>query len=500
MTFSSVERKNFGSRSPCGVELCVFEAYLMHMLHYVMIIRPANAAFQSSFLDMLRDSVRVRSTEALTSVLPFMTRLGEQIKNLRLEKRWKQAEAADKCELSQSVLSRIESGEITTPTAETMQKLANGFGVPYEDISKFAVANGQAGPSELRVGFAHSIWAAPVIPLAMDGPMPVGIRLTSYGYETGSEFHHKPYWYDSRPKEKLRVGPTLTGAETEMHWPSYETWPAEDQLTTYSAADLDRLLKSGEIDCVVAAKNVFESHDALLIRCARILDCVGGSAALLVWKEQWEWAKDLEGTTPSLLDISEILDRAASGKKETPLSTFYPTGTNAEKGLEFFPQHLSQNSKPIGISLNNWDRVATDLKTTLETEHAFLFLCWEPFLSYARAIFGASSVRSVTAIHLSARAPVPYLSFDLFFTREKAKDWFASRSVRTFLSRVELNINNIKRAISGNIEKAEITPVVRQIASYLSMSPKDCVRSLSEIDFGLLYYPDWLELAEWTQR
>ena len=394
-------------------------------------------------------------------------------------------------------LSRIEAGEIITPTADTVQKLATGFGVSNDSLSEVAAANVENDASELRVGFAHCLWAAPVIPLAMEGPTPTGIELTSYGLYTAAELKYQPERDKSKQKGLIRVGPRLNNARTANGLPpsGYELWPEDTHLTTYSAPDLDRLLKRGEIDCVVAAKNVFDSHDKLLIRCARIMDCVGSGTALLVWEPEWEWAPAFAVTETSLLDLSKPLNEAAKVNKRG-LRCFFPGGTNAEKSLDFLPQDLKDKLDRKSISLRNWKSVTESLRTALQDEHAFLFFCWEPFLSSARAMFHGQT-RSVVAVHLSDRKPVPYLSFDLFFTREKAKDWFASTNVRHFLSRVAHNIDKIKEAIQSKNNEA---PVIGQISSYLRMSPADCLRSLSEMDFGLLYYPDWLELSAWTQR
>lgn len=61
--------------------------------------------------------------------------LGEFVKSQRLMLKQKQVEAAHSAGLSQSLLSRIERGDIKTPTIETLDKLAKWLNIPLSDIS-----------------------------------------------------------------------------------------------------------------------------------------------------------------------------------------------------------------------------------------------------------------------------------------------------------------------------------------------------------------------------
>ena len=59
--------------------------------------------------------------------------LGNRIKNLRKAKSLSQEKLADKAELSQQHISRIEKG-ITYPGVATLTKIANVLNIPLDDL------------------------------------------------------------------------------------------------------------------------------------------------------------------------------------------------------------------------------------------------------------------------------------------------------------------------------------------------------------------------------
>lgn len=61
------------------------------------------------------------------------------VKRERLKKRLDQAEFAKLCDLSQSVLSRIEAGKIQRPTLETLNKIATALSVESAELERLIV-------------------------------------------------------------------------------------------------------------------------------------------------------------------------------------------------------------------------------------------------------------------------------------------------------------------------------------------------------------------------
>lgn len=60
--------------------------------------------------------------------------MGFRIKELREEKGWSQSVLAEKSGVSRNLIARIESGELTCTTTDTLLKLAKAFGKKVNDI------------------------------------------------------------------------------------------------------------------------------------------------------------------------------------------------------------------------------------------------------------------------------------------------------------------------------------------------------------------------------
>ena len=79
--------------------------------------------------------------------------LPDILRRLRAERGWSQTQAAKQAEIAQTVVSRLERGELTNPTTRVLSGLANAYGVPVGmllDASQGvdvggAVARGAAG-------------------------------------------------------------------------------------------------------------------------------------------------------------------------------------------------------------------------------------------------------------------------------------------------------------------------------------------------------------------
>jgi transcriptional regulator with XRE-family HTH domain len=62
--------------------------------------------------------------------------IGQCIKNLREYRGWNQGKTAEKANISQTHLSKIERGEIATPHLSTIQELLETLGVNTERLFK----------------------------------------------------------------------------------------------------------------------------------------------------------------------------------------------------------------------------------------------------------------------------------------------------------------------------------------------------------------------------
>ena len=416
-----------------------------------------------------------------------MSNLSEKIRALRQAKGWSQIQAARNCGINASIWSRIESG--TIPTTATLKKIADGLAVSLNELLSSIDA-----PPELRIGFAHCIWAAPIIPLVMEGPTLPGIKLTSYGdLQSVGSYAYNPHWYDNIEKPAYHTGPSLVPAPSGSELPpGYRQWELQEKKSTYSAPDLDWLLTNKRIDCVIAARHVFSELDPRVMRCARIMDCVGSGSQILIWKTNGAFSAISDLHDPLQQDtvmLSQLADRLRNGP---PLPTFCVPGTSSERAFHYF-REASDLFRRIPIQLRDWDGVIKQMDTILEDAGGFLFLAWDPFISCIRRKYsqtGPSSTLSITSrLHLSLEKPLPYLSFDVMFGTLNAHAWLRGTLIQDFLAQVGKNIRALNEAINAQQKEARI---VSQIASYLSMTRDDCLSALSRLDFGLLYYPEWV--------
>lgn len=64
--------------------------------------------------------------------------LGEHLKRIRKEKRLTLRAVEEKTKISNAYLSQIENGKITKPSPSVLYKLANCYGISYEELMKLA--------------------------------------------------------------------------------------------------------------------------------------------------------------------------------------------------------------------------------------------------------------------------------------------------------------------------------------------------------------------------
>lgn len=90
--------------------------------------------------------------------------LGEVVRKKRGELGLTQKEFAVRCELDQSIISRIEKGQIARPTEGTCISLAAGLQMTVEEIIKLRAVQREALVAPLlRVCFPHTLVSAPLI-------------------------------------------------------------------------------------------------------------------------------------------------------------------------------------------------------------------------------------------------------------------------------------------------------------------------------------------------
>lgn len=66
----------------------------------------------------------------------FLKRLGKNIIKLREQKGWSQSELSRNCDKDRQSIERLENGKIN-PSAFYLKEIADGLGVPINELLKF---------------------------------------------------------------------------------------------------------------------------------------------------------------------------------------------------------------------------------------------------------------------------------------------------------------------------------------------------------------------------
>ena len=64
--------------------------------------------------------------------------LAAYLKKLRAEKKYTLKEAGDRTNIAEAYLWQLENGKREVPRPETLRKLAEGYGMPLENLLKYA--------------------------------------------------------------------------------------------------------------------------------------------------------------------------------------------------------------------------------------------------------------------------------------------------------------------------------------------------------------------------
>ena len=65
-----------------------------------------------------------------------MSTIAQNIKRIRAKQGLTQDDLSKKADIKYSTLTKIEGGDVTKPSAQTIQKIAKSLGVPMEDLLK----------------------------------------------------------------------------------------------------------------------------------------------------------------------------------------------------------------------------------------------------------------------------------------------------------------------------------------------------------------------------
>ena len=76
-----------------------------------------------------------------------MASLAERVKHERLRRRYSQEQLAERCHISQGLLSRIEAGKVTAPNADVIKALARALWVKTDYLLCMDVKESESMPA-----------------------------------------------------------------------------------------------------------------------------------------------------------------------------------------------------------------------------------------------------------------------------------------------------------------------------------------------------------------
>lgn len=463
-----------------------------------------------------------------TLVIQNMNKLGRFIVSERKRKALTQEQLAQKAAIDQGNLSKIESGQNLSPTVETLQKLADVLNTPFEKFRDLAVqsrprdkAMAASRSQSLRVGVAHTTWAAPVLALAYS-ELPPGVTLYSFASFDKRLNAWEPYGYESSQEQhEVKGGPSIV-RNTREDLPGVDGWGEEEKFLTYTADELLGLLfDEDKFDCILLAGEVYQKYSRRLLRCAQIMSAVTGCSITICAHTKWLKKHNLACSTSkekTPVDFRQAWNVVAEYSRTTPVRALYGRNTIAQSYVNQLPAHID----PQWVQLGNWERFWSffmqEVMRCADTDNAvFLLIGWEPHISWikrATKVLNDNRTAQRTSqkeqfnyeatlkdydfvsgyfhdMSLEDRpSSLPKLTFDLVFPLNAALDqWVSNKVVYDFLNRV----GRIADSLSD--ESGPDRAVVKPIAHYLDMLPPDCEEHLKQLNpgFAVKFYPEWVD-------
>ena len=291
----------------------------------------------------------------------------------------------------------------------------------------------------------------------------------------------------------VKAGPKFV----ECGAPSIEgvqDWGDSELLRPYTVDDLIRLVVSASplLDGIVAAHEPIKHFEDEIIRCAQIMCAYGGCTLILAGEEKK--LKQIGTGTESSPETTEQMWRAIV-EANLQLPVLYAPGTIAEKHLNLLnPNPDESKLDPVEVvDLGHWRNVEKKVMKVLKERELFAFIGWEPQISWLEAKLGQLKQKELkiwppeeTRWLIPAKS-LPYLSFDVIFRRDVLEEPALLNRIDFFLDQLNVKI----KKLSGS-KNNPASPEVRQIAHYLNMNQRKCADALSDLNFDLLYYPEWV--------
>ncbi len=440
------------------------------------------------------------------------TELRDSFRERRRHKNLTLRDLSARCGLAISTISLIEKGTLTSIKQSSYDKLREALEMdePLESLN-----------ATLRIGFGHTLWAAPIITMIPNETSRKSYVFFSFGEDANT------------PIPQNREGKILIPIDEDYHFQGQEVEGSllvESKVVKYSAKELINHLLTEEADAVVIPNIVVDTHPnrAEMEKVASIVFSVTGSTTLTTIVQDcayWTAKKEVYNNRPEELSWEKILkDAETAGIKEVAI--FYPPKTICENHLvnliiprfrEFNKQIKKIDLTKIVVDINDIQDTASKIAEKLhKNKPCMVFLLgWQPnsFAISQRIERNQTEDERFICNDIDLLGTLTkgdanlYFQYSLVIKRENEKLANTAVFKDDFLEELFKSVREVNKqrdiidvllsqqkdnpSIRINYEDPRKFSTLHMIASYLGMPINECAQALWSINFHFSIYPSY---------
>lgn len=431
-----------------------------------------------------------------------MPTYGERVAALRKARGYTQIEFANASGLNQSIISRIETGKNVQPEPETLEKMAKALEVSIEEVTPRRIERievKESPVSPVNVAFAYCLWSAPIIDMALKNIKDDNFRFSSWdALPPGKDSFPKPEFLNQDILDKILLQKE-TMERYEKQW--------------YSAAHLEKCVLNNSADIVIASFSVL-SKNPQLVPCARLVVASGKGVSLLVYDKNkhqglFEYRKkSADYTTIHCIEVA--IKKLPSNESINQIPTYYAGETIAAERIRSFNKEVRNLLDPKMIDVGNWQETEKLMIGSLEEKGYFLFLGWEPYISWIKAKLKelGKDEDYLESLNFGSLYRETLFSFDLiirhprYLSGQKDAGFYITQikrlllGVRTSINALNRELRSVENPNTDDADDLKFSPITMNISQYLNMESSACKKEMMKMNFDYLYYPQWLEILQ----
>ncbi len=409
------------------------------------------------------------------------------------------AAVANKTKISKSTIHRIITGQATFVSQANIEAIAKHYNIPKLLLSS------EADDETLYVGVGFCMWGIPfTLKIMEEGGIP-NVLMTSFGVKSDTELL-TPQWHGIGYGEAdTMVLPPIIDNLNDREGTlrnmlalnfNYVDSPPE-HTKVFTANDLVDLLYKGELDAIVVPSEVYEyGNSNLLIKVASICYTAEfGCQMIMIGNEKQVNAihdkfKEASNTTT----IKETLGSVISEDEAQRIPIILTRNTVSE---EYFNKYIAGSSfqkiyRDTGDWINLSELINKAVRENDIQSHSVFVIGWQPQISWLEKYYNTKQGISTYVIDFMRpieNESIPYLSFDIMFSRARYDKLIATSQAHLFLKSVEDKILELNR----DKERDDVHTQAQLVSIYYNVSVKEAKSFIKKLNFKFMLYPEILQ-------